>query len=95
MSFSIPMEELVKELQTIRKEAEVWDWDGNIEWDITVYVLSLVSGFTYEGQKRYFFDIDEGKRTRDYINESFPNAKPAKLLKVVVKLNRKEKACQN
>jgi hypothetical protein len=89
------MKELVEELQTIRKEAAEWDPDGNIEWDIIVYVLSLESGFTYEGQKRYFFDIDEGKKTRDYINKTFPHSKPAKLLKVVVKLNRKENQCQN
>lgn len=92
MSFYIPMKELIKELKTIRAEAEEWDPDGQIEWDITVYVLSLNPDpgftYTYEVQKTYFFDIDEGRRTRDYINESFPNSN-AKLLKVVVKLNRK------
>ena len=83
------MGQLVKEINAIREESKEWDPDGQIEWDITAYVLSLTEGFEYQGQKRYFLDIDEGKKHRDYINKSFPNAKPARLIKVVVKLNRK------
>lgn len=83
------MGELIKELTDIKKEAEVWDPDGNIEWDITVYVISLESEFVYSSAiKKYFFDKQEGIKMRDHINSEYPKEKPAKLLKAVVKLNR-------
>ena len=89
MSFQIPMGELVKELTDIRKDAEVWDPNGQIEWDITVYVLSLLSGFTWKCDKKFFFKKQEAIQLRDAINGKFPAINPAKILKVVVKLNRK------
>ena len=84
------MGELVKELMDIRKEAEAWDPDGNIEWDITVYIISLEEGFTWDpSNKKFFLDKKKGVEVRDFINEKF-DSKPAKLLKVTIKLNRKD-----
>jgi len=90
MAFQIPMGELVKELTTMRKDAEVWDPDGQIEWDITVYIISLEEGFTWDpSNKKFFLNKNKGIKIRDSINEKF-DSNPAKLLKVVVKLNRKD-----
>ena len=84
------MGELVKELMSIRKDAEVWDPDGQIEWDITVYVISLEEGFTWDASnKQFYLNKKKGIEVRDFINEKF-DSKPAKLLKVVVKLNKKD-----
>lgn len=91
MSFTIPMAELVRELQTIQDDAAEWDPDGQIEWDVTVYVLSLESGFEWLPDQKFFFKKSEAIEVRDYVNKKEPNAK-AKALRVTVKLNRKENA---
>lgn len=89
MAFSIPMGELVRELQTIQDDAAEWDPDRQIEWDITVYVLSLEVGFEYLSSQKFFFKKHEAVKVRDHINSKQPKAN-AKALRVTIKLNRKE-----
>jgi len=90
MSFQIPMGELIKELTSIQNEAKEWDPDGNIEWDITVFVISMKSGYVWSHKKKYFLKKQDAIAQRNHINKRFPKDKPAKVLQVTVKLNRKE-----
>ncbi len=90
MAFQIPMGQLVKELMAIRKNSAEWDPDGQIEWDITVFILSTELKFKDDYHKKFFLNIKEARSVRDYINEKF-GKDTAKVLKITVKLNRQDK----